>query len=159
MSLKGFISLLFDRICDMESQMQCSFKFSQGELNEMLQSAKKENIPYLGALSRIDKLSSFEVSYLLSSVELNEDKINIVKSAVAMYNEEEFSAVGQTMADFIFRVSANIDALNIGNLELFKELVQCRNDVYDFTQILKKPTRLIKGRKKELAFAFQKVLM
>ncbi|GBF23110.1 hypothetical protein tpqmel_0514 [Candidatus Gastranaerophilus sp. (ex Termes propinquus)] len=159
MSFKGFFTTLFSSLANVENQMKYSFRFSQSELNEILQSAKAENVKFLQEISKISKLSAFEVSYLLSSAVLDEEKVEIVKAAVDMYDEEEFLSIGQTLSDFIFRVSANIDSLNASNLGLFKELVQCRNEIYDFKDALKNPQRPLRARKKELSFAFEKVLV
>jgi len=158
MSFKSFFATLFSGLGVLEDQIKGS-RFSQREMNDILANAKKENITFLQELSKINKLSAFEIGYLLSSARLSADKIQTIKKAVEMFNEKEFKAHGQTLSDFIFRVSANLESLNASNLELFKELVQCRNDIYDFSTILKNPARAVKLQKKEPAFAFEKVLL
>lgn len=159
MDLKSFISSLFSNLNDIESRMKYSFRFSQNELNDILQNAKTDNLKFLQEVSKINKLSAFDVSYLLSAVKLDEEKVETIKAAVELYDEEEFSSIGQTFSDFIFRVTTNIEALNASNLEFFKELVQCRNEIYDFKDALRKPARSLRSNKKELAFAFEKVLV
>jgi hypothetical protein len=75
-----------------------------------------------------------------------------------MYNDEEITPRGKLSADLISEIAANIDYLNNTNLELFRELVQCQNEVYDFTQILKNPMKYRKHCVREIEFAFEKVL-
>ena len=77
-----------------------------------------------------------------------------------MYNEKEFCALGQTFSDFIFRVSANINYLNESNLDIFKELVQCKNELYDFSNALKNPLRAMhKKSSNKLAYVFENVFV
>ncbi len=45
------------------------------------------------------------------------------------------------------------------NLEVFKDLVQCKNELYDFSKALQNPIKCKQTRKKELQFAFQNVFI
>lgn len=159
MGIANFVRMLFDNLNYVENKIQTGCKFSQSELNEILRTAKGENVKFLMKLSQINKLSAFDISFLLSSANLNEEKIDTIKQAALMYNEKEFAQVGQSFSDFIFRVGANLDMLNCDNLSVFKELVNCKNEVYDFTEIMKKPTKQRKKKNKEFAYAFEKVLV
>lgn len=159
MGLKSFIQILMQNLTCLENKIQTGSKFTQSELNEILKTAKHENVRFLLNLSQINKLSTFEISFLLSSTELDEGKIETIKKAVELYDENEFEQVGQTFSDFIFRVGANIEMLNCSNLEAFKELVQCKNEVYDFTHILKNPQKHKKQKREKLAYAFEKVII
>jgi hypothetical protein len=158
MNFFEFISDVFAKLNNLEVKIQSNFKFSTIEMAEIMRCAKRENLRFLESLVKINKLTAFEISFLLSSVSLDEAKVEIIEKATKMYNDEEFTAQGQTFADFIFRVAANIDYLNNTNLELFRELVQCQNEVYDFTQILKNPMKYRKHCVREIEFAFEKVL-
>lgn len=158
MNFFEFISDVFAKLNNLERNIQSNFKFTTNEIAEIMRCAKRENLRFLESLVKIKKLTAFEISFLLSSVCLDEEKIEIIENATKIYNDEEFSAQGQTFADFIFRVAANIEYLNNSNLQLFKELVQCQNEVYDFAQILKNPMRYRKQCVKEIAFAFEKVM-
>lgn len=159
MSFKEFCSYLFKNVCALENKMSTGFRFSQSEINEILNSSKKENIKYFETLAKMPKLSAFDIGFLLSSTNLSEDKIEILKKAQSMYKEEEFKAHGQTFSDFVFRVGANIDKLSMDNLEIFKELVQCKNEIYDFSKALDNPIKYTHMRKKEPVFAFRTVLV
>ena len=105
------------------------------------------------------ELTAFDVSYLLSSVKLSMEKIEILKKASSLYKDDEFKAQGQTFSDFVFRIGANIDNLNMENLEVFKDLVQCKNELYDFSNALQNPIKYKHHKKKELQFAFQNVFI
>lgn len=158
MWLENFIHVVKLALSSCEYQINSKFRFSQSEINEILANSKKENLKYFDKLAMITQLSAFDVSFLMSSVELDDNKIEILKHACKMYNEKEFCALGQTFSDFIFRVSANINLLNESNLDVFKELVQCKNELYDFTNALKNPLKAKhKARSSKLAYAFQNV--
>lgn len=141
MSLKSFIQQVSQLLFSTECNINSKFRFTQSEINEILSNADSQNLKYFESLAKIKELSAFDVSFLMSSVKLDEYKISIIASACKLYDEKEFNALGQTFSDFIFRVSANINLLNESNLDVFKELVQCKNELYDFSKALKNPAR------------------
>ena len=159
MGLKNYFERVFKNLTALENKMQTGFRFSQSEINEIISSAKKENLQYFESLARMPELTLFDVEYLMSSVNLTIKKIEILKKASSLYKEEEFKAQGQTFSDFVFRIGANIDNLNMENLEVFKDLVQCKNELYDFTKALQNPIKYKHARKKEMRFAFQNVFV
>ena len=152
-----FCKSILCKMDNLESQISIKSRFTTREFSEILQTARRENVNYLEQLSRITKLSAFDMSFLLSSVKLNPERIAIIKQASEMYKESEFQEQGQTFSDFIFKVAANIELLNNENLELFKELAKCKNDVYDFGKVLKNPTKYLAKQTHEMKFAFEKV--
>lgn len=158
MTLKDYFSRVFRNLNALENKLQTGFRFSQSEINEIISSAKKENVKYFETLARMSELTAFDVSYLLSSVELSEEKIQILKCASKLYDDKEFKAQGQTLSDFVFRIGANIDSLNMNNLQVFKELVQCKNELYDFSEALQNPIKYKNTNKcHKVAFAFENV--
>ena len=159
MGLKNYFERVFKNLTALENKMQTGFRFSQSEINEIISSAKKENLQYFESLAIMPELTLFDVGYLMSSVNLTIEKIEILKKASSLYKEEEFKAQGQTFSDFVFRIGANIDNLNMENLEVFKDLVQCKNELYDFTKALQNPIKYKHARKKEMRFAFQNVFV
>jgi len=134
-----------------------SFGLSQAELNGILRHAKGENVKFLEKLSKIPCLSAVEIGFLLSSINLDDEKIETIKKAAEIYREEEFTLSGQTFADFIFRVCVNLDMLNCSNIEMFKELSICKNEIYDFANALKTPGKLGRKRQTRIAYAFERV--
>lgn len=159
MGLKHYFERVFKNLTALENKMQTGFRFSQSEINEILSSAKTENLQYFESLARMPELTLFDVGYLMSSVNLTIEKIAILKKASSLYKEEEFKAQGQTFSDFVFRIGANIDNLNMENLEVFKDLVQCKNELYDFSKALQNPIKYKHTKRKELQFAFQNVFV
>ena len=159
MGLKNYFERVFKNLTALENKMQTGFRFSQSEINEIISSAKKENLQYFESLARMPELTLFDVGYLMSSVNLTIEKIEILKKASSLYKEEEFKAQGQTFSDFVFRIGANIDNLNMENLEVFKDLVQCKNEIYNFARALQNPVRYKNSKTKELQFAFQNVFV
>ncbi len=158
MNFKKVITNLFSVLFSTECRINSEFRFSQNELNEIISNSKKENLKYFKSLSNIKQLSAFDLSYLMSNVTLDEKKISIIKHACRLFNEKEFQSLGQTYSDFIFRVSANINYLNDDNLDLFKELVQCKNELYDFAYALKNPLRVLNKKcDKSFSYAFENV--
>ncbi len=154
--VKKILSLVFSCECGINSK----FRFSQSEISEIISNAQKANLKYFECLAKIKELSAFDVSYLMSNVKLDENKVEIIKHACSMYDEKEFNALGQTFSDFIFRVSANINYLNDSNLNIFKELVLCKNELYDFSSALKNPLKALhKSASMKLSYAFENVFV
>lgn len=160
MSFKDFIQKVSHLLFSTECNISAKFRFTQSEINEILSNANKDNIKYFESLAMIKELSAFDVSYLMASVKLDENKISIISSACKMFDEKEFCALGQTFSDFIFRVSANINLLNESNLDVFKELVQCKNELYDFSKALKNPQKAKhRSHANKCAYAFENVFV
>ncbi len=107
MGLKNYFERVFKNLSALENKMQTGFRFSQSEINEIISSAKSENLQFFENLARMPELTAFDVSYLLSSVKLSMEKIEILKKASSLYKEEEFKAQGQTFSDFVFRIGAD----------------------------------------------------
>ena len=85
------------------------------------------------------------------------EKIEIIKEAQKIYNDEEFKANGQTQSDFIFRVAANLEYLNADNINVFKELVKCKNELYDFKDALLNPVKYLVQSEAKVGYAFEKI--
>ena len=126
MGLKNFIQSILSAVFSADYSINSKFRFSQREINEIISTSKKANLKYFEQLSKIKELSAFDVSFLMSNVELDNYKIQIIKHACSMYDEKEFCALGQTFSDFIFRVSANINYLNESNLKMSCTIFQMR---------------------------------
>ena len=157
MKLLAFIKQLLMQINNIDNGVKTKFRFSQKEMSEILSIAKKSNLKYFETLSKMQNLRYFDISYLLSQVELNDEKIQIIKKAQEMFNTEEFKLTGQTQSDFIFRVASNLDYLSLDNLEVFKEVAKCKNELYDFKNALQNPTSYLKTKEYKLNYAFEKV--
>ena len=140
-----------------EDSIKTGFRFSQKEIKEIVAVSRKENLKYFEILAKMPNLKYFDISFLLSQTELNDERIAIIEEAQKMYNDEEFRANGQTRSDFIFRVAANFEYLNLENIEVFKELVKCKNELYDFGSALQHPLDYLVVKEKKVGFAFQNV--
>ena len=118
---------------------------------------KKENLKYFEVLAKMPNLKYFDISFLLSQTNLSDEKIEIIKEAQKIYNDEEFKANGQTQSDFIFRVAANLDYLNSDNINVFKELVKCKNELYDFKDALLNPVKYLVRNESKVGYAFERI--
>lgn len=159
--VKDFLSVLknlFNIANNFDSSIKTGFRFTQSEVNEMLQTSKKSNLKYFETLAKMPNLKSFDISYLLSQTDLTPEKIEIIKEAQKMFDEKEFTANGQTGSDFIFRVAANLEYLNMDNIELFKELVKCKNELYDFKNALQNPAGYLVKKESRVEFAFEHII-
>ncbi len=158
MVFKKFIQDVCGQLFSLECKIDKKTRFSQKEINEILANAKQSNLKYFERLSKMNELNYFDVSYLMISVELDETNIALIENACTMFNENEFKGHGQTLSDFIFRVSANIAYLNEANLDVFKEIVQCKNEIYDFSTVMQNPIKA-KAKKtcKEYVYAIENV--
>ena len=156
--MKKFFSELLSYLGKIEGKIEIKSRFSTNEVNEILASARAENVPFMNTLMNINKLSAFDISLILSGNKLNLDKIEVIKKAVSLYSDEEFKAQGQTFSDFISKVCANLETLDMGNIDYFKEIAALRAEIYDFTNLLKKP---MKNSHKQASyqFAFERVLV
>ena len=159
MGLKKIIGKLFQAIANLEEKIEFNQKFSQSEINEILVNSKPENMRFLIELMKIQNLSAFDVTYILSLDNLNEEKINTIVQASKLYSSEEFTSQGQTFSDFISKVCANLDMLNSSNIDYFKELALLRNELYDFTAFLKNPTQILQKAEHKESFEFVRVLV
>ncbi len=159
MDLKKVIGKLFQAIANLEEKIDFNQKFSQSEIKEILSNSKSENMRYLVELMKIQNISAFDVSYILSLDNLNEAKINTIIEASKLYSAEEFTSQGQTFSDFISKVCANLDMLNSSNIDYFKELALLRNELYDFTALLKNPTQILQKVQHKEKFEFVRVLV
>lgn len=156
----GFLSTLkelFGLVKSMDDTIKVNFRFSQKEITEIVAVSKKENLKYFEVLAKIPNLKYFDISFLLSQVSLDDYKIEIIKEAQKIYNDEEFKANGQTQSDFIFRVAANLEYLNLENIEVFKELVKCKNELYDFKSALENPVLHLVEKETKMGYAFEKI--
>ncbi len=160
MSLFSLFKELTSLLENYDNSIKTGFKFTQKEIKEIVSVSKKENLKYFEVLAKMPNLKYFDISFLLSQTNLNDDKIKIIEEASKLYNEEEFNANGQTRSDFIFRVGANLDYLNMENLEIFKELVKCKNELYDFKEVLTNPMEYLNFKQeKKVGYAFETIYM
>lgn len=155
-----FIDVVLKAVGDIEKNIEVNSRFSSSQMKEIVQNAKKDNMKFFHALSKIKSLTAFDMSYILSSIDLDEKKINIIERAVDMYDENEFNGQGQTLSDYVFKVATNINLLTEANLDVFKELAQCKSNIYDFTNVLKNPSRYIHhNEQKKPSFCFSTVIV
>ncbi len=157
MSLFSSLKDMFSALNLVEGSIKTGFRFSQKEIKEIVAVSRKENLKYFEVLSKMPNLKYFDISFLLSQTELNDERIAIIEEAQKLYNDEEFKANGQTRSDFIFRVAANFEYLNLDNIEVFKELVKCKNELYDFGFALQNPLDYLVQKEKKAGYAFQNV--
>ena len=156
----GFLSFLkevFSNINSVDNGIKTGFRFTQKEIKEIVSVSKKENLKYFEVLSKMPNLKYFDISFLLSRTTLNEEKIEIIKEAQEIYSDEEFKANGQTQSDFIFRVAANLEYLTVDNINVFKELVKCKNELYDFKDALLDPVKYLVHNESKVGYAFEKI--
>ncbi len=154
-----FIKQAISATKNLESGMDIKFRFSQKEINEILSMSKKENLKYFKTLAQMPHLKYFDIAFLLSKTKLSDEKIEIIKEAQKIYNDKEFKESGQTETDFIFRVAANLEHLNMGNIEIFKELVKCKNELYNFKEILESPNEFLVAKEQKLGYAFERIYL
>ena len=159
MGFKKVIGKIFQAIANLEEKIEFNQRFTQSEINEILSNSKAENMRYLVDLLKIQNISAFDVSYILSLDNLSESKVETIVQASKLYSSEEFTSQGQTFSDFISKVCANLDMLNSSNIDYFKELALLRNELYDFTALLKNPTQILQKAQHKENFGFVRILV
>ena len=157
MGFLSFLKELFNSADNVNSGIKTGFRFTQKEIKEIVSVSKKENLKYFEVLAKMPNLKYFDISFLLSQTNLSDEKIEIIKEAQKIYNDEEFKANGQTQSDFIFRVAANLDYLNSDNINVFKELVKCKNELYDFKDALLNPVKYLVRNESKIGYAFERI--
>ncbi len=157
MGLFSSLKEVFNTLNSVSDSIKIGFRFNQKEIKEIVAVSRKENLKYFEVLAKMPNLKYFDISFLLSQVNLDDEKIAIIEEAQKIYNDEEFLANGQTKSDFIFRVAANLDYLTMDNIEIFKELVKCKNELYDFKYALLNPINYLVKKEKKVGYAFQTV--
>lgn len=157
MGFLSFLKELFNNAENVNSGIKTGFRFTQKEIKEIVSVSKKENLKYFEVLAKMPNLKYFDISFLLSQTNLSDEKIEIIKEAQKIYNDEEFKANGQTQSDFIFRVAANLDYLNSDNINVFKELVKCKNELYDFKDALLNPVKYLVRNESKVGYAFERI--
>ena len=157
MGFLSFLKELFNSAENVNNGIKAGFRFTQKEIKEIVSVSKKENLKYFEVLAKMPNLKYFDISFLLSQTTLNDEKIEIIKEAQKIYNDEEFKANGQTQSDFIFRVAANLEYLNADNIGIFKELVKCKNELYDFKNALLDPVKYLVQNESKVGYAFEKI--
>lgn len=157
MGLLSNLKELFNTLNGIDNNIKTGFKFTQKEIKEIISVSKKENLKYFETLAKMPNLKYFDISYLLSETNLDDNKIAIIEEAQKIYNDKEFKANGQTCSDFVFRVAANLDYINAGNIDLFKELVKCKNELYDFKEALEHPFDYMTKQEAQTRFAFERI--
>ena len=158
MSFPSFLNKIFKITKSVDNSVKSGFRFTQSESAEIMSVSKKENLKYFEVLSKMPNLKCFDICFLLSRIDLSDEKIEVIKKAQNIYNEQEFKDNEQTRSDFIFRVAVNLSYLNLDNIQLFKELVKCKKEIYDFKEALENPMAFMTINKaKEPVYAFERV--
>lgn len=157
MKFLSILKDLFNTINSVDDSIKTGFKFNQKEIKEIVAVSKKENLKYFEVLAKIPNMKYFDISFLLSQTNLTDEKIEIIKEANKIYSDEEFRANGQTRSDFVFRVAANLDYLTLDNIEIFKELVKCKNELYDFKYALENPMQFLVEKETKVGYAFETI--
>ena len=159
MLVMKFFKKIFEEFFLFEEKIEDSFLgLSHTEMHGILRHARASNVRFLEQLVAMRHLSAVEIGFLLSEIELDDEKIETIQKATEIYKEEDFVQHGQTFTDFIFRVCVNIDMLNCSNIEMFKELTNCKNEIYDFANAIKNPLKFRQRRKNKPAYAFEKII-
>lgn len=153
-----FLRNIFAEISQVERNLSLNSRFSSSEILEMVQIAKKENLPFLQELVRIKGLTTLDISFLLMNVKLTKERIATIKEAILLYDEEKFKKMGQTFSDYIFKIVSNIEVLENESLSVINEIIQIKNDVYDLKKFFNRKTPLKRNPKRNSDFAFEKVL-
>lgn len=154
MNFLNYCKEILSEVEKLEGKITENNRFSMREFKEILEISKTENRTFLKDVMAIKSLSFFDVSFLMSNVALTKQKIDTIKTAIGLWDANSFKAQGQTLSDFIFRVCANLDIVNSDNLDVFKELAKCKNDVYDFKNLMRNPQKYIKNEAKAPKFEF-----
>ncbi len=109
--------------------------FEKEEIQDILKLSKSENKKYLYQILSIKDISAFDASYIMNKLDLNENKIKILKLALNKYNENDI-AKDESYNDFLFRIVRNLEKLEKRNIKLLNEITKCKDSLDNFKMLI-----------------------
>ncbi len=103
--------------------------FKKEEIEDILSFSKLENKKYLYQVLSIKNISSFDASYILNKLTLDENKLEILNLALKKYEEDEKIKQSESYNDFLFRIVRNIEKLEKRNTKLLNEINNCKDNL------------------------------
>ncbi len=103
--------------------------FKKKEIEDILSFSKLENKKYLYQVLSIKNISSFDASYILNKLTLDENKLKILNLALKKYEEDEKIKQSESYNDFLFRIVRNIEKLEKRNTKLLNEINNCKDNL------------------------------
>lgn len=129
--------------------------FSKKDIDDILKSSKTDNRKYLYDVMSIRNISSFDVSYIMSRLNLTSEKIKLIKVAASQYNDKNEDS--ETYSSYIFRIIKKLELLEKDSTGLLNELKKCRDDINNLNSFVKNlvntPTYNIVKPKEEFVFS------
>ncbi len=103
--------------------------FKKEEIEDILSFSKLENKKYLYQVLSIKNISSFDASYILNKLTLDENKLEILNLALKKYEKDEKIKQSESYNDFLFRIVRNIEKLEKRNTKLLNEINNCKDNL------------------------------
>ena len=103
--------------------------FKKKEIEDILSFSKLENKKYLYQVLSIKNISSFDASYILNKLTLDENKLEILNLALKKYEKDEKIKQSESYNDFLFRIVRNIEKLEKRNTKLLNEINNCKDNL------------------------------
>ena len=103
--------------------------FKKEEIEDILSFSKLENKKYLYQVLSIKNISSFDASYILNKLTLDENKLEILNLALKKYEKGEKIKQSESYNDFLFRIVRNIEKLEKRNTKLLNEINNCKDNL------------------------------
>ena len=105
--------------------------FEKEEIQDILKLSKSENRKYLYQILSIKNISVFDAGYIMSKLNLDDNKIKILNLALSKYNENDI-AKDESYSDFLFRIVRNLEKLEKRNAKLLDEISKCKDNLDNF---------------------------
>lgn len=130
------------------------------DIIDILKNSKKENRKFLYQILSIKGVSAFDVSYIMSALNLSSKKIKLIEYAISRYNSKNVPNKEENFNEYIFEVVRNIEKMEKNNEELLKEIMDCKNEIESFSafaEYVMGKTLEIFNTKPEQNFVFSRI--
>ena len=111
-------------------------KITKQEVEDILSTSKEENKKYLYKMLSIKNISAFDISYIMSKIKLNDKKIKLLEYSISQYSKNDYIKSNESINEYIFEITKNIEKMEKSNDELIGELMDCKNEIESFKKIL-----------------------
>lgn len=110
--------------------------FNKKEIEDILKHSKPENKKYLYDILSLNNVSMFCASYIMNRINLNFEKIQVIKNAVVQYEKREDLYSKISCSDFLFNVVRNMEKLENSNETLLKQLKVKKEDLNNISKLV-----------------------
>ncbi len=114
-------------------------KFDKNDIEDILENSKEGNVKYLDEVLSIKNISSFDASYIMSKLNLTQDKIELIKLSLKKYESSDELKEQETYSDFLYGIVNSIEKIEKQDTDIFDDILGYKrkiNDIASFADFL-----------------------